>query len=313
MKTRRDFLKQGGAALAGSGLGAGAANAAAQGAGDSAGYKRSGQLVVDFRIRPPFKGFLTTANYKGADPPSIEAFMREMDQAGIDRAVILGRQTPPSMRYRGSWGLPYGSVPNDDIAELVERYPDRLLAFAGIDGATGDAALLEIERCRKLGFSGIALDNGWGDPPLNDDDPSLFPIYEKCQADKLVVALTNSIAVGPDMDYCKPIHVQRLGNRFRELKIVVPHAFWPWVSLACAAALRNPNLFLIPDYYIGMPGATEYVDWANGRLSKQILFASSYPGSGLVEAIETYAKLGFASDDIRGQVMGANAAGLLGL
>lgn len=312
MTTRRDFLRASGVAIAAGGLGAERAVAEEGGAVAGRGGT-SGGLVVDFRIRPPYKGFLTTANYKGANPPSIEEFMAEMDRAGIDRAVILGRQTPPSMRFRGSWGLPYGSVPNDDIAELVQRFPDRLIAFAGIDGAKGDAALAEIERCRKLGFRGIALDNGWGDPPLNDDDPSLFPIYEKCQDDGLIVALTNSIAVGPDMDYCKPIHVQRLGNRFRDLKIVVPHAFWPWVSLACAAAFRNPNLYLIPDYYIGMPGATEYVDWANGRLSKQILFASSYPGSGLTDAVAIYAELGFSSDDVRRQVMGANAARLLGL
>jgi predicted TIM-barrel fold metal-dependent hydrolase len=271
-------------------------------------------LIVDFRIRPPYKGFLKTLNYRGnSSPPSIEAFMGEMDEAGVDKAVVLGRQTPPSMRYRGSWGLPYGSVPNDDIAELVEKYPQRLIAFAGINGATGDQALAEIDRCRQMGFKGIALDNGWGDPPLVDDDPQLFPIYEKCQEEKMIVAITSSIAVGPDMDYSKPIGLQRLGVRFRELKMVVPHACWPWVSLACAAAFRNPNLHLIPDYYIGMPGANLYVEWANGRLQEQILYASSYPGSGLKDGVERYSKLEFESEAIRRKVMGGNAARLLGL
>ena len=188
-----------------------------------------------------------------------------------------------------------------------------MIAIAGINGATGKDALREIERCRQLGFKGIALDNGWGDPPLYDDDPTLFPIYEKCQEDGLIVAITSSIAIGPDMDYSKPIHIQRLGVQFRDLKIVVPHACWPWVSLACTAALRNLNLHLIPDYYIEMPGANEYVDWANARLGNQILFASSYPGSGLIEAVNRYENLGFATRDIRRQVMGQNAARLLGL
>jgi len=314
MKTRRDFIKAGSAALAASGLGAGSAKAGtAQGERKPSGHTDK-SLVVDFRVRPPFKGYLDTINYQNNDsPPSIDEFMAEMDKAGIDVAVVLGRQTPPSMEYRGSWGLPYGSVPNDDLAELVSIYPDRLIAFAGINGATGTGAINEIERCRQMGFRGIALDNGWGDPPLYDDDPLLFPIYEKCEEDGLIVAITSSIAIGPDMDYCKPIHIQRLGVRFRDLKIIVPHACWPWVSLACAAAFRNPNLHLIPDYYIGMPGANEYVDWTNARLKDQVLFASSYPGSGLVDAVDRYRKLGFASDEIRRRVMGQNAARLLGL
>ena len=272
------------------------------------------ERIIDFRIRPPFKGFLKTANYRNLTPPSIATFMEEIEVAGIDVAVVIGRQTPSSMRYRGSWGLPYGSVPNDDIAELVGLYPNQLVGFAGIDGSTGDAALREIERCRELGFKGIALDNGWCDPPLYDDDERLLPIYEKCETDRLIVAITSSVAIGPDMDYSKPVHIQRIGNRFRELRIVVPHACWPWVELACTAAFRIPNLYLIPDYYIGMPGAELYVRWANGRLSEQILFASSHPGGGGPrKALERYRNLPFASDEIRRRVLGENAAGLLGL
>ena len=188
---RREFLTAGGLGVVGSG------ETAASQESPAADKER----IIDFRIRPPFKGFLQTANYRNATPPSIEAFMQEVEEAGIDLAVVIGRQTPPSMRYRGSWGLPYGSVPNDDIAELVERYPGRLVGFAGIDGSTGDAALREIERCRALGFKGIALDNGWCDPPLYDDDEALVPIYEKCEKDGLIVAITSSVAIGPDMDY----------------------------------------------------------------------------------------------------------------
>lgn len=313
MPTRRDFLKDSGLALAATTLTAGSARAAALQEGGSGSAPSGKTRVIDFRVRPPWKGYLNTINYQNnPSPPSMEDFMADMDAAGIDVAVVLGRQTPPSMAYRGSWGVPYGSVPNDDLAELVAKYPGRFVAFAGIDGATGAAALAEIERCRQMGFKGVALDNGWGDPPLHDDDASLFPIYEKCQDDGLIVSITSSIAVGPDMDYSKPVHIQRLGVRFRDLKMVVPHACWPWVSLACAAALRNPNLYLMPDYYINMPGANEYVDWANARIGQQMLFASSYPGAGLVDAVNNYASLGFTSE-VHEKVIGGNAARLLGI
>jgi len=94
---------------------------------------------------------------------------------------------------------------------------------------------------------------------------------------------------------------------------VVPHAAWPWVELACTAAFRNPNLHLIPDYYIGMPGSELYVRWAT-RLPKQFLFASSYPGGGgLKSAVERYQRLPWETEEVRRQVLGGNAAELLGV
>jgi hypothetical protein len=314
---RRDFLRSGQLAVASvvvSNAGRVSTPLAAAASAEQAPATAKTGPIIDFRIRPPFKGFLKLANYSSGKYPSIDEFMQDFDRSGVDVAIVMGRQTPNSTRYRGSWGTPYGSVPNEDVAELVKSRPGRLLGFGGINGETGAEALREVDRCKAFGFKGIALDNGWCDPPLTDDDKRLFPIYEKCEADGLIVAISSSIAIGPDMDYSKPIHIQRVGDRFRKLKIIVPHGSWPWVTLSCATALRNPNIHIIPDYYISMPNSGEYVDWANTRLTRQVLFASSYPGGGtLSQAVDRYRKLPFASDEIRRRVMGQNAAELLGL
>ena len=71
-------------------------------------------MIIDFRVRPPYKGYLTTFNFRKATPPadptresifsigkrpnvsaiegSIALFMREMDATGTERAVIMGRK-----------------------------------------------------------------------------------------------------------------------------------------------------------------------------------------------------------------------------
>jgi len=62
--------------------------------------------------------------YRSFEEQSIEAFIDEMDEAGIDVGVAMGRQSPP----------PYGAVPNDDVAELVNKYPGRFVGFGSVMG-----------------------------------------------------------------------------------------------------------------------------------------------------------------------------------
>ena len=149
-------------------------------------------MIVDFRVRPPFKSFAklriynprpqnpdpVTASplftnmepYRSYEETSIDAFVEELDEAGIDVAVAMGRKA----------GGPHGSVPYEELVELRELFPGRFVCFGGLNGVDVEGALEDIDRCVDLGFKGAALDNGWSEPPLYDDDERLFPIYEKC-------------------------------------------------------------------------------------------------------------------------------------
>ena len=285
-------------------------------------------MIIDFRVRPPFRGFTGTAIYNPRNPNpdpvaaralqmnlpyyrsfaerSIEAFIEEMDAAGIGMGVVMGRQSPPQ----------YGSVPNEDIVELLKLYPKRFLAFGGIDGSDPVKARAEIEKCIGWGFKGVAFDNGWCDPPLYDDDAALMPLYERCAEAGLIVSFTSSIFVGPDLTYCDPVHIQRVARRFPNLRIVVAHAAWPYTTQICGVALQCANVYLVPDFYgyiPNTPGADDYVRAANYYLGHRLLFASSYPVRPLGQSVEQFKALAFDSDEIRWRCLGGNAARLLGL
>src|SRR5512137_2115283 len=147
-------------------------------------------MIIDARVRPPFKSLKQVlASAPGSRPPvkrsplvsgyerpasmvqkSPDLFIQEMDEAGIDRGILVGRQAA------------HRAVSNDDIAELRNMYPERFpVAIAGIDGSNVQAAVKEVERTILiLGFKGIAMDPGWSVPPIYMDDKSLYPIYSKC-------------------------------------------------------------------------------------------------------------------------------------
>lgn len=280
-------------------------------------------MLIDFRVRPPFKGFLDTWLYRPRPPTdarstpplligiepyrsfserSMPAFLEELDEAGVDLAVVMGRQAPP----------PYGCVPNRDVAELVEKYPGRFVGFGALPAGDAGKALSDLDEVIGGGLAGVAMDNGYWS--LHDDDESLFPIYEELQARGLIVSLTNSIIIGPDMTYCMPVHIERVALRFPALRIVVPHAAWPWSTQMCAVALQCPNVFLVPDVYMhlpNMPGSEAYLRAANSFLGHRLIYASSYPIRPIGQSVRQFRALGFESEEIRARCMGGNAEWLL--
>ncbi|MCK4862674.1 MAG: amidohydrolase, partial [Dehalococcoidales bacterium] len=70
-------------------------------------------------------------------------------------------------------------IANDEMAELVAKYPDRFVAaVACLPMNDIDAALKEIDRAVvDLRFRGIQIHNPIGDKPM--DSPEFLPIYEK--------------------------------------------------------------------------------------------------------------------------------------
>jgi predicted TIM-barrel fold metal-dependent hydrolase len=291
-------------------------------------FRGAEPMIIDFRVRPPFRSFLSSFLYRPRDPrpdpvtrsglqegiaryrsfeeKSMPAFMEEMDAAGIEIGVAMGRAAP----------APYNGIPNEDVAALVKEYPGRFIGFGAVSGMDVPGALEELDRIAKLGLVGVALDNGYCAPPLYDDDERLDPIYEKAGRLGLIVSITSSIYVGPDLTFSDPVHIQRVAKRHPDLKIVVPHASWPWTAQICAVALQCTNVYLIPDLYLNipdMPGSHEYVRAANTYLSHRFLYASSYPVRPMGQSLEQFRALPFASEDIRRRCEGLNAKQLLGL
>lgn len=283
-------------------------------------------MVIDFRVRPPFKSFLGLKLFRprsahpdpvtmsglllGIEPcesfsqQSMDLFLAEMDEAGIDMSVIMGRHAPAS----------FGVTSNEDVAELVRMHPSRFVGFGGAGGPDIDAVIATVDTIRDLGLRGVAMDNGnWG---CYDDDEKLFPVYRRVEEHGLILSLTSSIFIGSDMSYCMPIHIQRVAKAFPGLKIVVPHGGWPWTTEMCAVAFQCPNVYLAPDFYMYLPcipGAEQFLRAANSYLSHRLLYSSSYPIRPLGQSLRQFKGLDFSDERILGQCLGANAKRLLGL
>ena len=201
--------------------------------------------VIDFRLRPPVKGFLDMVMYakserrdgitrqhgmepaRSAQAKSMDMLLVEMDEAGVTCGVVMGRFS----------GL-YGSVSNQDVADIMRSWPGRFVGVGSIDPSERKRAMAQIDEAIGLGLKGINLEPGAYPQPLHTDDRRLYPIYAYCEDKGIPVTIMAGGSAGPDLSYTHPVHVDRVGADFPTLRIAITHGAWAWVSEILHGAFR---------------------------------------------------------------------------
>ena len=222
-----------------------------------------------------------------------EGFLQEVRDAGLAKAVVVGRHTPSQ------------HLPNDTIHKIVHGH-DALLGIAGVDPALQgtQAALSEIERAIKvLGLSGVGIEPGFGAPPRYPDDALYWPVYELARSLGVPVFLMSGPTT-PDPRFNDPAGLAKVAQAFPDLPLVVYHGYWPNVQAAIGLAFRHENVHLVPDMYLFQPGKDAYVQAANQFLAAQLLFGSSYPFRPIGQSIDDFATLGFKDEVLDGLFYG---------
>ena len=230
-----------------------------------------------------------------------EGFLAEIRDAGLAKAVVVGRHTPTQ------------HLTNDAIHEIVAASP----LLEGIGAVDPEqlgprATLAEIERAvTGLGLRGIDIEPGFGQPARHPDDPIYHPVYDLLQDLGAPVFLMTGPTT-PDHRFNDPAPVANVARAFPRLKIAVYHGYWPNVAQIVGVAFRHESVSIIPDMYLFQPGGELYVQAVNSFLGDQFLFGSSYPFRPIPQTIEDFQQLGFHEDRLPALFSG-NARRLLGL
>jgi hypothetical protein len=216
-------------------------------------------------------------------------------------------------------GLP--PLTNDEVADIVKKYPGRFTGFASVDPWKGRRAIDEMERAiTELGMSGAKFHPGI--QAFYPNDARFYPLYEKI-AELGVPALfhtgTNGLGAGMPggmgikMDYTRPIYLDAVAADFPELTIIGAHPAWPWHEEMLAIIGHKSNVFMdlsgwLPRY---IPGAI--MDEARKRLQDRILFGSDYPFIQPTRWLADFDTLEGFSDEVKRKILYENAARILKL
>mgnify|MGYP002772378085 CR=1 FL=1 len=268
--------------------------------------------VIDWRLRPPYGSFKNNKIFNDekhlknpAYPPSARQFsmdllIQEMDAAGVEIGVVPFR----------------AGQDHNDIEKLMTAYPGRFECMAHIDPYAEDP-VADIDKWIVHGKAKLAIiepGQYFIKKAIPADDSLLFPIYEKCQAENIVLTIVHGGLYSDSLELYNPIYIDRVAKRYPDLKIVITHGGWPYTTEICHVAYMRPNVYISPDCYLSktQPGWESYVTAANNSLKDKIIFGSVYPGRSMQRVINDYIEAGI-SEEALPKVFYHNAAQLLGL
>jgi predicted TIM-barrel fold metal-dependent hydrolase len=264
-------------------------------------------IVADPRQLPVAVG-LTSQHYYQRNHVMLPlpGFMSQMDEAGIDKVVLVN----PAVK-----GIPVRPM-NEGVAELLIKYPERLIGFAGFDPNTGTQAVDEIEYAvRELGFSGVKAVGSVLELDINDR--ALYPCYEKAQELGVPILIhTGSVIVkGARVKHVHPLMVDDVAFDFPDLKIICAHlGGWQYLD-AISMLVHHRNVFADVSFWPLHPLYSNLVPWSllEQTVPDKILLGSDYPaGQTPKEAVEAVKKLP-VSQSFKEKILGNNAATILGL
>jgi len=255
-----------------------------------------------------------------------DMIVKDMDAAGIDKSVLLAIDWGLA-RYLGDLKLSFEEI-NKNYADAVKKYPQRLIAFAGIDPRRDKAGDLMGRFLKEWDMKGIKFHTAAGFYP---NDKACYPIYEKALEYGVPVLLhTGEILKPLYFKYCQPIYAQEVAIDFPDLPIILAHTGGCWYPEAVAICNNTTNVYLDLSvwqprllrplaFYRALRTLLDSVSW------QRVLFGSDYPFLKLLINQERWVKafteipdfvkergIEFKDEEIKG-IMGGNAARLLGL
>lgn len=193
---------------------------------------------------------------------------------------VLTLSSPPAEKFvNPKEALDLARLANDEMAELVLKYPDRFIAaVASLPMNNMDAALDEVDRAIKdLHLKGVQIFTPINDKPL--DSPEFLPLYEKmCQYDL-------PIWIHPQREPDYPDYRSEKTSKY------AIHAMFGWVYETSAAMVRlvlsgilekYPNLKFITHHGGAMIPFLEkriisFIDFSATRFKANILENISRP------------------------------------
>jgi len=220
-------------------------------------------------LMPPRRK-LTDLYMKNMQDPECDELVSQMDQAGVEKAVLL----LPDFTY----------VCRDmrlTIAEMFERHshilkkwPDRFFVLAGVDPRWGADGIELFERgITEFGFSGLKLYPPCGYSP---SDEMLYPFFEICAKQGApVVSHTGGTSPALSFDTFQPALIDRAARNFPGVNFILAHGTGAGLEECVMLCGFRPNVF------VDVSGYEDEMDrlrlLLTRRINHKLIFGTDWP------------------------------------
>ena len=181
------------------------------------------KVIVDDAARrigiAPEKMTRNPEKYPTIYEASPENLIKDMDEAGIDKSILI------VVDYGLASGLSKPKVSIEEynkwVADAADQYPDRLIAFVGVDPRRKNAVEILEKGIQECGMKGLKLYPPCGFYP---NESLVTSLWEKANELRIPVMVHS----GPgfpqlQMKYSEPIYLEDVLVRYPNLNIIVAH------------------------------------------------------------------------------------------
>jgi uncharacterized protein len=246
---------------------------------------------------------------------TVPGLLHEMNAAGIDRGILIQVNDAPTVKE--------GLV---EVRGLVSESAGRLRLVSTVDPTQGPEAVAEqIVRWEETPeLAGIKLFPGYH--PFYPHDRRLDPVYEYAHRREVPVLVHTGDTMDPVglIKFSRPVEVDEVAVRFRDVPIVLCHFGNPWIDEAAEVVYKNRNVYADTSGLLAHPSYPLFdrmVALCRQRLmeailmigsAERVLYGSDWPLVDLKVALPLVASLDLPDRD-RAAILGGNARRLFGL
>ncbi len=234
---------------------------------------------------------------------SPEAFVRLLDENGVDCAVILAETSPISA----------GIATNDQLIEFCSG-SDRLIPFGTINPYLDHRPARVVRDLAERGaVRGLKLYPNY--QHFYPNDSKLYPVYAVAEGLGLPIMFHtgSSVLPGSRMKYADPLLWDDVAVDFPDLVIIQCHGGRPfWHDRSFTLCRIHENVYID---VAGLPASRllQYFPEME-RLAEKFVFGSDWPGfpRTIRQNVESVRNLGISEESVR-LILGGNAARILNL
>ncbi|MEM1514447.1 MAG: amidohydrolase family protein [Candidatus Bathyarchaeia archaeon] len=274
------------------------------------------ELRKAYLEHPLTRRFMKVFRLEGEDrvpSKTVEQMVEEMENTGIDKAVLVGDSPfKPAVSYGPSIPPSFGTY--EQWSKFADKYPDKFVVCA-TPSRPGywdvRQTVREVERAVKdFHAQAINIPSPAWNLPFNSK--LLYPVYSKCV--ELGISIWIWVGIpGPyyPVKVAQVIFLDEIALAFPELKIVAHHIGDPWIQMVTHLAGKYENLYICtcawsPRWYPSELVNFMKTSWFGTRGSEKVLFGTAYPVLPWKRAVEEALALPLEDEDKR-KFLGENA------
>jgi hypothetical protein len=240
-----------------------------------------GQLVLGDLPRPirPRSLRLPNERIHPRGIPSADADYHWSQSAAVDKLIVLGFKS----RYLRA------EIPNRYVSDYVNRFPQKLIGFAGID-PTESNTVDEVKHVKTdLRLRGLTLS------PANQDfhpsDTRAMRVYAIAEELGMPILMHpgGAFTEQSKMEYGRPYLLDDVCRTFPRLRIIIAQLGQPWVDETICLLGKHANVFADVSGMLKRPWQAYNAlvsSYQYGVIDK-LLFGSDFPYTNATECIES--------------------------